>query len=61
MTKAFYRTRIEALGYNQNQWAKVCGVERSTILRHYKMEERGERDKIPGPYWVLLEMKEEGK
>ena len=58
MTKAFYRVRIEALGYNMSQWAKVCGVNRSTILRHYKAEEAGERHKIPGPFWVILDMLE---
>lgn len=59
MTKTNYRARIEALGYTQNQWAKVCGVNRSTITRHYQMEEAGERDKIPGPFWVILKMKED--
>ena len=59
MTKAFYRHRIEALGYNMNQWANECGVNRSTITRHYQMEERGKRDKIPGPFWVILAMKEQ--
>ena len=61
MNKTNYRARIEALGYNQNQWAKVCGVNRSSITRHYQMEERGERDKIPGPFWVILEMLEASK
>ena len=29
-----------------------------SVLRHYKAEEAGERHKIPGPFWVILDMLE---
>ena len=58
ITKGFYRARYEALGYNVSSWARRCGVNRSTIIRHNQMEERGERHLIPGPFWVIIEILE---
>ena len=58
MTKAFYRARYEALGFNVSSWARRCGVNRSTIIRHNIMEQRGERDLIPSPFWVILDLLE---
>ena len=56
MEKVNYRKRIEALGYNMNQWSKVCRVGRPAITKHWKKEESGDIDLIPGPFWVILEM-----
>jgi nucleoside diphosphate kinase len=61
MTPKEYRTRIETLGYNMNQWAKMCRVNRSTITRHYQHEEAGDFDKIPGPFWVILGLLEQSE
>lgn len=58
MTPKQYRKRFEALDFNVSTWAQKCRVNRSTIIRHNQMEERGECDKIPGPFWVILEMME---
>ena len=53
-----YRKRYEALGYNVSSWAKRCGVARTTIIRHNKMEEHGDIDLIPRPFFVILELLE---
>lgn len=58
MTPKKYRKRYEALGFNVSSWARRCNVNRSTIIRHNQMEQRGERHLIPGPFWVMLELLE---
>ncbi len=53
-----YRKRYEALGYNVSSWARYCGVARQTIIRHNQMEQGGELDKIPKPFFVILDLLE---
>lgn len=59
MTPKHYRKRYEALGYNVSSWAKYCGVNRSTVIRHNQMDERGDRHLIPSTFFVILELREE--
>jgi len=54
MDKTNYIERIESLGLNQNQWAKICGVNRSTISTHYKLAKEGKEGQIASPYWKIL-------
>lgn len=45
-----YKKRVLALGFNMNQWAKVNGVNRSTIKRHFDGS-----NAIPVIYWRALD------
>ena len=61
MTKQNYRKRYEALGYNVSSWARYCGVSRTTIIDHNKMEYVGDIDRIPTPFFVIIGLLEDIK
>ena len=52
MTPKEYRARIEALGFNANQWVKFVGIDRTTHFRHLKGERRIPKTLINVVEWL---------
>ena len=61
MTPDQYKKRIEALGFNQSQWARFVGIDRTTHFRHLKGPDHPSGRSIPQTLKNIVEWLENGK